>query len=208
MEGWALPMFDRLICLLSPLINSLPPRPIQSTMRRYFLAHLKHILWITAHRPWFPLLVLLMCVAASVSFAVPSSAVLIAAVMLRPQRWFLIAVMAMLGAALGGTFLAWTFHDQAWSYMQGRFPELSASPLWLKVEALVKEQGLPALALVSAAPLPQTPALVVCALSGLSLPGIFLALLAGKLFKFSLIAWVVAKFPERFHHYLHRAEAK
>ena len=70
----------------------------------------------------------------------------------------------------------------------------------------VGRYGLFALAAVCALPLPQTPALIVCAVSELPQPGIFLAVAAGKCLKYGVLAWMVATFPERFIRYLHRAE--
>ena len=65
---------------------------------------------------------------------------------------------------------------------------------------------LPALGLICALALPETPALIVCAVSDLPLSGIFLGVAIGKLVKYGVLSWMAATFPERFLHYLHRED--
>ena len=175
-------------------------------MRRRLLKRVRQLLWQTSHGVAFLPLVAALSFAATLSMTVPVTAVLIVAVMLRPRRWMLILLLAVLGAAVGASVLAWTFHEQGWSQLQSAYPEFTTSESWKQMVGWVGRYGLFALAAVCALPLPQTPALIVCAVSELPLPGIFLAVAAGKCLKYGVLAWMVATFPERFIRYLHRAE--
>ncbi len=174
-------------------------------MRALLLKRIRLMLWQTAHSLAFLPLVGALSVAATLSMSVPVTAIVLAAVMLRPHRWPLILLAAVLGAALGASALAWTFHEQGLASLQQAYPEFSSSESWLKVVAWVDRYGLFALAAVCALPLPQTPALIACGLADLPISGIFLAVAAGKLAKYGVLAWMAATFPERFLKYLHRS---
>lgn len=173
---------------------------------RPLLKRAKRLLWEMSHSRWYIPLVGLLCIVAGATLLLPISALLIVAVMLRPQRWRSLWLVSSLAGGIGATILAHTLQVQGLEQIHLAFPELAASAIWQRTLVWIAEYGLLALAAVAALPLPQTPALVACALSKLSLPGILLAVAAGKLVKYSVLAWAVATFPERFIHYLHRDE--
>jgi membrane protein YqaA with SNARE-associated domain len=175
---------------------------------RPILTHAKRMLWETSHSPFYLPIVALLAAGATLSMSVPTTALLIPAVMLRPQRWHLICLVAVLGAAFAATLLSYGFHQQGWNQLQAAYPELSASDSWKKVVAWIAEYGLLALAAICALPLPQTPALIICAVSNQPLAGIFLAVATGKLAKYGVLSWMVATFPERFIHYLHKDDPR
>jgi membrane protein YqaA with SNARE-associated domain len=160
-----------------------------------------------SHSRWYIPLVGLLCVVAGATLLVPISALVIVGVMLRPRRWRSLWLVTSLAGGIGATILAHALQVQGLEQIHQAFPELAASALWQRTMVWIAEYGLAALAAVAALPLPQTPALVACALSSLSLPGILVAVAAGKLVKYGILAWAVATFPERFSHYLHRDEA-
>ena len=175
-------------------------------MRARILKRVKRMLWETSHSRAFLPLVAALSMAATLTMTVPATAVLIVSVMLRPHRWILVLLAAVLGAAVGASLLAWGFHHQGWAQLHAAYPEFSTSDGWKQVVDWVGRYGLLALAAVSALPLPHTPALIVCSVSDLPLTGIFLAVAAGKGLKYGVLAWMVATFPERFIHYLHRGD--
>ena len=57
-----------------------------------------------------------------------------------------------------------------------------------------------ALFLIAASPLPQTPALIFFAIAHHDYPAVFVAMLAGKIIKYGLFAWLASHFPERFRN--------
>lgn len=173
-------------------------------MRRRLLKRIKLLLWQTSHHPAYLPLISLLSIAATLSMAIPTTAILIPAVVLRPHRWQLICLAAVVGAGSGSTLLAYGFRQEGWAQLQAHYPDLIQSASWQNMTQVVNDYGLFALAVISGLPLPQTPALVMCALSGVPMSGIFLAIAAGKLAKYGLLAWAVATFPERFLQYLHR----
>jgi membrane protein YqaA with SNARE-associated domain len=175
---------------------------------RALLKRAKRLLWEMSHSRWYIPLVGLLCIVAGATLLVPITALVIVGVMLRPQRWRVLWLVTSLAAGIGAAILAHTLQAQGLEQVHQAFPELAASAIWQRTMVWIAEYGLLALAAVAALPLPQTPALVACALSRLSLPGIFLAVAAGKLVKYGILAWMVATFPERFIHHLHRDDPR
>lgn len=176
------------------------------TLRHRLLKRARFLLWRMSHSPLYLPLVAVLAAGATLSMSVPTTALLAPAVMLRPQRWVLICLAAVLGAAFAATLLSWGFQQQGWPRLLAAYPELPSSESWKTTVAWIGEYGLPALALICALPLPQTPALIICGVSEQPMLGIFLAVAAGKVAKYGLLSWMVATFPERFIHYLHRNE--
>lgn len=60
------------------------------------------------------------------------------------------------------------------------------------------QYGVLALFVVAISPLPQTPILIFFGVAHHDYVSIFAAMLAGKLVKYGLLAWVASRFPERF----------
>lgn len=176
------------------------------TMRRRLLKSVKILLWQMSHSPWYIPLVGLVCVLAGATLAMPILALVVVAVILRPQRWRTLCVVCSLGAGIGAAILVHFMHSLGVGQIQTLYPELGNSTLWRQTLDWTREYGLFALAAVAALPMPQTPALVASTLSHLPIPGILAAVILGKLVKYGIVAWMVATFPERFIHYLHRDE--
>ena len=127
----------------------------------------------------------------------PVTTVLVPATLLVPARWRLVAAACALGSAIGATALAGMFHRLGWSQVTERFPELAASDTWHQTVNWVSDYGAWALCAVAATPLPQTPALLFFAIARQDYAAVFAAMLAGKLLKYGVIAWLTARFPER-----------
>jgi len=147
---------------------------------------------------------LLVCLALSlggaISAAYPGTAVVVPASLLMPRRWRQITLMAALGSALGATLLMVAFYHLGWTQLYDRFPELATHKTWHRVMMWVADYGTPALFLIAASPLPQTPALIFFGIARHDPVSVFVAMLAGKLVKYGLFAWLATRFPERYRN--------
>lgn len=143
----------------------------------------------------FPVLVAGMALAATVSMSVPFASILVAAVLLAPRRWFALALGGSLGSALGAALLYLVFHHLGWSRIFDSYPEVVRSAAWSDATHWLGANGTPALLLISALPLPLTPALMFAAISRLPVAEVILALWAGKLLKYIVYAWLASAFP-------------
>lgn len=106
--------------------------------------------------------------------------------------------MSALGSAVGATVLVMAFHQLGWTQLYERFPELATHDNWRRIIEWVASFGALALFLIAASPLPQTPALIFFGIARQDYQSVFLAMLAGKILKYGLFAWLAARFPERF----------
>lgn len=139
-----------------------------------------------------------MALGATLSMSVPVTSFLIIAVLLDNRRWYWSWLAASLGSAIGGVMLVLGFYHLAWAQVYALFPDFATSPSWQRVTQWVSDYGVVALAWIAALPLPQTPALILCGISKMSLPGVFCAMLIGKLAKYGVVAWLAAYFPKKF----------
>lgn len=172
-------------------------------MIRFLLEnHLLRRLQRVARHRFMPTLVGLFAFGLTASMTVPVTSVLIPAVLLSPPRWRSIALQAAFGSALGATLLVLLFHHLGWAQLHALFPAMLDSPGWQRAVAWTGDYGVIALFAIAALPLPQTPALIFCAIGRLPVAEMFVAVLCGKLIKYTVIAALAAAFPARFRAFL------
>lgn len=129
--------------------------------------------------------------------SVPFGPVLCSAVLLDNRRWVRIWLLSSLAAAIGSLILLVFFHSLGWDQLVARFPDVVESGVYERVSGWAAALGVWALFMVTVIPLPQTPAIAVCAIAEQPLPLAFLALLAGKGLRYGLYAWLAAKSPDK-----------
>lgn len=149
-------------------------------------------------RPEYAALVGCAAFAATVSMSIPFASLLVLAVLLRSDRWARIAFFSSVGSALGGVLLYLAFRHLGWEQFEEAYPQLIAAPAWRESVQWMGEYGARALLVISALPLPSTPAIAVAALGRLNALEVFVALWLGKWLKYCVYAWVVSRFPDRF----------
>jgi membrane protein YqaA with SNARE-associated domain len=168
-------------------------------MLRFLLAsRVERAIVRAARGPFVPPLAGVLAFALTATMTVPVTAVIVPAVLVARHRAKWIVLLAALGSALGATLLFAVFHHWGWDQVYAVFPEMQQSKAWLGVIDWVDRWGVPALFAVAALPLPQTPALIVLALGPHATATVLIAILAGKLVKYGVVAAAVAAFPERF----------
>jgi membrane protein YqaA with SNARE-associated domain len=150
----------------------------------------------------YPLVVGGVALVLTLSMSVPFASALVLAVLLRRERWRAITLWSALGSSIGGLLLYLVFHHLGWNQLVEWYPDIAASKSWRDATQWVTRYGAWALFLIAASPLPQTPALAFAAITRLPVPEVLIALLAGKLIKYGVYAWLVTRFPERFTRYL------
>lgn len=167
------------------------------------LSHrIKYWLRRTAHSPWYVPIAGLLCCLAAMSMTVPATAVLVPAVILATPKWRRLVLACAVGSSVAAGIIAGVFQAWDWQKVYAHYPEFAQSEAWLQVLDWMRHYGLWALTAISALPLPQTPALIFCGITQINLPGIVVAIFVGKLIKYGVVAWTVARFPERFLRYL------
>lgn len=159
---------------------------------------LQRLIRHAAEGPGFLLVCLALAFGGTLSGTAPTTAVVVPAALLAPHRWRQISALTALGSALAATLLVIGFHNLGWEQIYERFPQLATHVIWRRVMDWAADYGAVALFLVAASPLPQTPALIFFGIARLDIFSVFIAMLAGKLIKYGLFAWLATRFPERF----------
>jgi membrane protein YqaA with SNARE-associated domain len=151
-----------------------------------------------ADTPLLPAVAGVLAFGLTLSMTVPVTSALVPAVLLAPRRWRGIVILSSLGSAIGATVLVIAFHHLGWAQIYAAFPEFARSARWQEVARWTAGYGVLALFAVAALPLPQTPALALCAISRLPEAEVMIAILVGKLIKYAVVAGFAVVFPERF----------
>ena len=159
---------------------------------------LHRLIRISAEGRAFLWVCLSLALAGTVAAIYPITFVVITAALVAPERWRRITVFTSLGSALGATVLVGVFHYFGWSYLYEQFPELVSHPAWNRVMIWAQDYDAIALFLISVAPLPQTPALIIFSVTQHNYLIVFFSILVGKSLKYGVVAWLVSRFPERF----------
>jgi len=140
-------------------------------------------------RPWYlPLIALLAALDLFVGF-IPSDGLVISSVMLKPHRWLSTSLWMACGSAVGALALAALVETLGKPVVRAVLPGAMESTAWQSVADFLQSYGTPALALMALGPLPQHPAVAICALAHMPLTLIALSVLAGRLIKYLLFAW-------------------
>lgn len=156
--------------------------------------------------PFVPVLAGIAAMLLTATMTLPVTTVLLPAVLIARSRWKSVVLQAAFGSAIGATFLVSAFHNWGWDQVHAAFPAMLESPTWSNVIEWVRRWGVLALFAVAALPLPQTPALIFFALSPHSMAQVLIAILAGKLLKYGVLAFATVRFPERFRGVLNHAD--
>lgn len=169
---------------------------------KHFLpARLHRLLTAGAAHAHYPLLVAALAFVATTTFSFPFAAVLIPAVLLAPSRWLWIGLLSGIASGCGAALLVEVFFSLGWDWAIGRYPELGQLPGWPWAVVWLQRYGLFAMLVIAASPMPQTPALLLLALSDPPRLGVALAVGIGKTIKYVFLAWATARYPARYARY-------
>lgn len=166
-------------------------------MRKTLPLWLQSVLQRAAGHRYYILVVGLMAFGATITFSFPFTLVLIPATLLAPGRWRELGLVAGLASGLGSAVLIEVFHHFGWQFVLSRYPDLPQSENWQLISGWLQDYGLWALLVIAASPLPQTPALLLCAMIDLPAGGVALAVGVGKSVKYLVIAWLATRSQRR-----------
>lgn len=148
-----------------------------------------------SHRIWYTPVVALLAAADLFILIIPTDALLISNVALRPKRWITIALWVTAGSALGSLFL--TLGIQAWggSFLDALGISMQGSSTWETTARWMRDYQGPTLALFGAGPFPLQPAVVVAASAKVNPGAIFFWVALGRAAKFFFFAWAATHAP-------------
>lgn len=129
--------------------------------------------------------------------AYPVTAVVMTAVMLAARRWLTVSVACSFGSALAGAIIVGVSHLLGYNEIHHLFPNLIGPETWDEASRWIGEYGVWAIFAVGTSPLPQMPLLIFFGIVDDRILEAFIALFAGKLIKYTLVAWITQHFPEK-----------
>jgi len=146
-------------------------------------------------RPWYPPLLATLAAADAFLVFIPTDGLVVSSAMGTPCRWFVIGAWTALGSTVGALSLACFAGHYGLPWIEARFPEIVASASWSQVNELLDKFGVSFLFGYSATPLPQQPAVLLAGLAEIGLLAMGLSMFAGRLIKFSIMAYAGARAP-------------
>jgi hypothetical protein len=163
------------------------------------LLYVRRFLHAHTRKRGYPYLVGLTALAATLSFTIPTSAVVAIGVLLRREGWWWTAWICAFSSTAASLLILAFFRDLGWPELVARFPEFFATPAWGRAVVWITAYGPWALFAIAALPLPLTPALLFCALvADLPWTVVFLLVWAAKFGKYWVIGFAVSLFPRHF----------
>jgi membrane protein YqaA with SNARE-associated domain len=159
---------------------------------------LARLLRQAAHGRGFLVMCATLAFAGTLTATFPVTAVIVPAALLMPSRWRSITLVSAAGSAIGATVLVIVLHHLGWASIYERFPEMLSHPTWARIMDWAGQYGVIALFLIAISPLPQTPALIFFGVAQHAYASVAVAMFAGKLVKYGVVAWLASRFPERF----------
>jgi membrane protein YqaA with SNARE-associated domain len=161
-------------------------RKLQGWMVRANTGH--HLLGLAA----------LLSFGGTISAAYPVTAVIVTAVLLAPHRWLSLSLGCATGSALAGAVIVGVSHMLGYNEIHTLFPNLISTETWNEASHWIDDYGVWAIFGVGASPLPQMPLLIFFGIVDDRILEAFVALLAGKVLKYGIVAWITQHFPEKF----------
>lgn len=149
------------------------------------------------HGPMALAWIALLAFVGTLTAGIPFGPVLVLAVIVAPTRWKAMVLVGSLAAATGALTLLAAVNWLGESFLFAHVAEWAGSDAWLRTQAWVADYGLVALFFVSATPLPQTPAILLCSIADYSSLSMFLTLFAGKLLKYGVYGASAAYAPDQ-----------
>lgn len=127
----------------------------------------------------------------------PVTAVIVTSVLLVPRHWLRLSLASATGSALAGAIIVGVSHLLGYNEIHTLFPNMISEQTWSEASHWIADYGVWAIFGVGASPLPQMPLLIFFGIVDDRILEAFLALLGGKILKYSAVAWVTQHFPEK-----------
>jgi membrane protein YqaA with SNARE-associated domain len=149
----------------------------------------------SSHHWWFIWLFALMAFADLFIVIFPVDWFIIATTLIKKRKGLEMALACALGSALGAVALAYLSQLYGLSVIEYFSKGITNTTSWARTTHQVDTYGAWALTLISAGPLPQHPAIVLCGLAFVEPYKIFLAVLIARTLKYCFFVWAAINAP-------------
>lgn len=136
---------------------------------------------------WFPLVVA--CASFINNFTLvlsgPITAMFMAAVLARPERRYVVAVMNAVGVVCGCAVLVYLVESKGEDWIKSAWPTVFQGDAWEHTSDVVRDYGALGAVLISSAPIVLHPLIVISVLAKMPTPQLLLCILVGRTIKVS-----------------------
>lgn len=139
-----------------------------------------------------PLLACVLAFFCTLSCTIPTTPIVSLFVFINRKQWWSISIFASVGSALAAILMAYILGHYGYPILSEHLHELVTCRQWRCTTQWVSKFGFIGLTIVTALPIPHTPALISCALVGMPLPEILGAFFIGKGVKYGFTASVTS----------------
>jgi membrane protein YqaA with SNARE-associated domain len=155
-----------------------------------------------SHRPWYFPFVCVLAFLDLFVMIIPTEGLIVTTSILKPKRWLPTALFVTLSSSLGALalgalgdwqgvpFVAWVLGD-----------DFFQSANWVRMTGWIERWGFWGLWFIALGPLPQQPAILICALAHMPLVEIFGAVFLGRAPKYILFSYLATHSPKLFRKF-------
>lgn len=148
-----------------------------------------------ADRAWYPPLIAVLSILDNLIIIIPNDGILIASSMLIPKRWMIYAISITIGSTIGALTLSALVQHHGLPWILDFYPGLDQSEMWKLTDEFFDKYGLWMVFLIGVTPLTQQPIIILAALANTPFTKLALALFAGRLIKFHVMAYLGSHSP-------------
>lgn len=127
---------------------------------------------------------------------VPTDGLAISSTLLRPKKWFSVAIWISIGSTVGAFLLATLVENFGADLIYHWFPSMTESQSWQWTQEFFVKYGIWVVAGIGATPLMQHPSIILAALANKNLTLIAGAYFCGRIFKFTIMGYISSHMPK------------
>lgn len=147
------------------------------------------------NRIWYAPLIGTLAALDNLVLVIPTDGILISSTMLTARRWILLGFSVAIGSTIGAIVLVMLVKEHGLPLVLQFYPGLDETGPWLVTQDFFDKYGLLVVFAVMASPLIQQPALILASLSNAPLGQLALVIVAGRLLKFMVYAYIASHAP-------------
>ncbi len=165
-------------------------------MMEKMIRWMKH-LQVYGQKWWYPPLMGLIAGIDHYVVVIPVDGLLASSVLLNPKRWIILTICFTIGSSVGALGFVWILQFIGIERLMTLFPFVFESATWKMAQDFFQTYGSWVVFLSGASPLPQQPAVIITALAEVPFWTIAGMLVAGRLLKFTFIAFISSYAPKK-----------